>query len=153
MDTHGNVIEGMSGGDSGGLRGKSDKEQEKHAVMYYESIRNRKSKSDIQAIAKHTEFSEEQISAIRDHVFINEHVMEDGAKKRFHPDYRMALAWQRLENGKGTEADLLLLHHEFLELTIMQECGYNYNTAHPIANEKYPWYKKQLESEEKNDVV
>ena len=154
MDEHENVFETTSfGGDSGGLRDKSDTEQQKHADMYYESIRNRKSKSDIRAIAKHTEFSEAQISAIRDHVFINEHDMGDGVTKRFAPEYLMALAWQRLEQGKGTEIDVLLLHHEHYELTIMQEHGYSYDVAHPMANEKYPWYAKQVASEVKNNVV
>jgi len=155
VDTHEIVVEdGLpGGGDSGGLRDKSTREQEKHAEMYYESIRNRKSKSDIQKIAKYTEFSEEQISAIRDHIFINEHDMGDGMKERFYPDYRMAQAWQRLEQGQGTQEDMLLLHHEFFELTIMRKHGYNYGRAHPMANEKYPWYAKQVASEGENDVV
>ena len=152
---HENVIEdGLpGGGDSGGLRDKSDKEQDKHAEMYYESIRKRKSKSDIQAIAKHTGFSEAQIAAIRDHIFVNEHDMGDGRIERFYPYFRIAHAWQRLEQGQGTEADILLLQHELFELTIMRERGYDYETAHPMAHEEFPWITKQLEAEVKNNVV
>ena len=61
--------------------------------------------------------------------------------------FRIAQAWQRLEQGQGTEADILLLRHEFYELTIMREHGYSYDVAHPIANKKHPWHDEQVKTE------
>ena len=105
--------------------------------------RRRKSKSDIKRIAKNTGFPEEEIAAIRAHVFEEKHNFASGYK-HFDPSAEMALAWQRLEQGNFTELDVLLLRHELEELTIMKGKGYDYAKSHLLANEKYPWeYKKK----------
>ena len=129
----------VTGGSAGGILDKSWKEQDRHAEVYYEAIRNRKSQSDIQAIAKNTGFSIEDITAIRNHVFIEEHGFADGRHERFGNDIDIALAWQRLEQGNFTDLDILLLNHELEELTIMKSTGYYYERAHWIASKKYPW--------------
>lgn len=132
----------VTGGSSGGILDKSWIGQEKHAETYYKAIRNRKSQSDIQAIVKNTGFSIEDITAIRNHIFIEEHDFADGEKGRFDCDINIALAWQRLEQGNFTDLDILLLNHELEELTIMKSTGYYYEKAHELANKKYNWQKE-----------
>ena len=73
--------------------------------------------------------------------------MSDGSKVKFSPDARIALAWQRLEQNKANENDIMLLNHEYVELSFMNKKGYNYEKAHALANMRYPWSLK----EEHND--
>jgi hypothetical protein len=130
---------GTEGAETGALRDKTDGEQQEYAFKYYDAIRNRKYPTDIQKIAKNTGFSEENISLIRNHIFIEKHDLGEGKIDRFFPYWRIAQAWSRLEQNKGTDHDILLLNHELDELTIMRERGYNYPKAHELADEKYPW--------------
>ena len=116
--------------------------QDRHAERYYEEVRHRKPGVDASKIAKHTEFTEEQAEDIRQHMFIREQPLENGTRiARFAPDFDQAQAWQRLTEGRGTDTDILMLKHEYLELTEMREHGYNYDEAHAIANEKYNWWE------------
>lgn len=130
---------------SGGILDKSEEEQELFAKDYYREIRNRKSKSDIEKIAKNTGFPSEKISAVRKHIFEDDkHLFEDGSRGKFNEDARTALAWQRLEQNKATKNDILLLNHEYVELSFMNKKGYNYEKAHLLADVRYPWeYKIQ----------
>jgi hypothetical protein len=129
-----------TGGEYGALRDKSQPERDKFATEYYGAIRHRKSKSDIEAIAKNTGISEEDISAIRQHIFSKEHDMGEGKIERFSPDWKIAQAWQRLEKGNYTKLDILLLNHELYELQLIKEKGYNYPKAHAEAQKMFPWY-------------
>jgi hypothetical protein len=62
--------------------------------------------------------------------------------KRFDPDYGQAQAWQRLVEGrKIKESDLVFLKHEYVELIQMKLHGYDYDTAHKIANKRHNWQK------------
>lgn len=125
---------------SGGILDKSEEEQELFAKDYYREIRNRKGKSDVRKITKNTGFSDEKISAIRKHIFEdNNHLFNDGSRGKFNEDARIALAWQRLEQNKAIETDILLLNHEYTELSFMNKKGYNYEKAHWLANYRYPW--------------
>lgn len=133
---------------SGGILDKSPAKQEIFANDYYREIANRKSKSDIAKIAKNTGFAEEKIEAVRKHIFEdNEHLLSDGSKVKFSSDARIALAWQRLEQNQAKENDIVLLNHEYVELSFMNKKGYNYEKAHALANMRYPWSLK----EEHND--
>ena len=136
-----------AGGDTGAMRDSTNAEQVKFSNQYYESIRNRKSKSDIAAIAASTGFALDQIAKIRTHLFEEKHDLGDGRIGRFDSDWRIALAWQRLEQGMGTDADILLLNHELYELTLMRDLGYNYFEAHIEASKKYPWAEEIKKSE------
>lgn len=60
----------ISGAISGALDPDSEKAQ-KHAEQYYESVRHMT--TDTKRIAANTGFSEEQISKVKDHVFIKKH--------------------------------------------------------------------------------
>lgn len=139
---------------SGGILDKSEEEQELFAKDYYREIRNRKSKSDIEKIAKNTGFPSEKISAVRKHIFEDSnHLFVDGSKGKFNESAYTALAWQRLEQNRATENDILLLNHEYVELSFMTKKGYNYEKAHWLANLRYPWEFKAYKRWSKlNDV-
>lgn len=131
---------------SGGILDKSPAKQAIFANDYYREVANRKSKSDIAKIAKNTGFSEEKIGAVRKHIFEdNEHLLSDGSKVKFSPDARIALAWQRLEQNKANENDIMLLNHEYVELCFMNKKGYNYEKAHWLSDLRYPWEFKVYE--------
>lgn len=109
---------------------------EKHAIQYYESVRHMK--TDAERIAKNTGWEKGKIAEIKNHVFIQEHDLLDG-HRRFDPSFEMAQSWQRLIDGKDIrECDLVLLKHEYLELTLMKK-GYSQNDAHIIASKKYDY--------------
>ncbi|WP_175413082.1 minor capsid protein [Clostridium sp. AWRP] len=114
------------------------KRRDKHAELYYEEIRNRK--SDISTIAKNTGWDIEKIDAVKHHVFLDKHLL-NGEMQRFASDYDMAQAWQRLIDGNNIkDSDLILLNHEYEELTQMKVHNYDYRTAHKVANKKYNWW-------------
>ena len=118
----------------------------RHAKKYYEEIRKRAPYVDAKKIAKHTDFTVEEVEDIRQHMFLRIQPLDNGrVMERFAPDYFQAVAWQRLATGQGTETDILMLKHELLELTEMREHGYNYDGAHAIANQKYNWWKRMQE--------
>lgn len=119
--------------------------KEKHANLYYEEIRNRKPYSDAKKIASHiSEFNEEQVEEIRQHMFIKEQPRM-GTMKRFDPDYDQAQVWQRLVEGNNIKkSDITMLKHEYMELTIMKETGCTYEEAHNQANEVYNWFKEMI---------
>lgn len=133
----------VSGGNisaSGGILDKSQEEQDEYAERYYKFIRNRKYKTDIDAIAKNTGFSKEKISKVRDHLFDNtDHLYSDNSKAPFTPNAHIAQAWERLEQNKFNKTDIMLLNHEYTELTFMRKKGYNYEKAHWLSNLRYPW--------------
>lgn len=121
-----------------------------HAYRFYEEVRKRKPGVDASKIAKYTDFTEEQAEDIRQHMFIREQPLDFGTRiARFTPDYEQAEAWQRLTEGRGTETDILLLKHEYLELTEMRKHGYNYDEAHDIANSRYNWWEAFQKEESK----
>ncbi len=110
--------------------------QEEHAKLYYEEIRKRK--SDVFKIAKNAKMSVEKIKAIKQHIFFAEHELSDGIQ-RFAESYKISEAWRRLQTGDFLPEDVLLLNHEYLELTLMQNLGYTYKKAHEEANKKFNW--------------
>lgn len=110
--------------------------QERHAQLYYEEIRKRK--SDVPKIAKNTKMSIEKIDAIKKHVFFTEHEF-NGKKIRFAVSYKIAETWRRLQTDDFLPEDIILLQHEYLELTLMEKAGYTYDQAHEEANKKFNW--------------
>ena len=125
-------------GGMGGVAGALDPNSEaakKHTEMYYESVR--KMKNDYKTIAKNTGLDEQFIKEVKEHIFIEEHDLENG-RQRFEPDPNMAASWQRLLLGEShiQERDIILLHHEHLERSFMKD-GDGYWEAHRKANESY----------------
>ncbi|MCR4671982.1 MAG: phage head morphogenesis protein [Lachnospiraceae bacterium] len=128
------------GKESGAISGakKTEKEQNQHAKLYYEEVRNRKPYADAKRIAGNVEgFTVDEIEEIRQHLFIREQP-RDGGLKRFEEDYEQAQAWQRLVEGKNIwNSDIVLLEHERYELTIMRKYGYTYEKAHDLTERLY----------------
>lgn len=106
--------------------------QEAEASKLYDIIRA--STSDVQAISKNTGMSESRVQRIKDHVFNKEHIKSSG-NGRFDPDYEIAQAWQRLQDGTHTPKDIELLNHEIFESKFEGIYKTNYETAHS-ASEK-----------------
>ncbi|TKI59758.1 hypothetical protein FC756_20415 [Lysinibacillus mangiferihumi] len=111
--------------------------QEAEASKMYDSIRA--STSDVQAISKNTGISEIRIQRIKDHVFNNEHIKSSG-NGRFDPDYEIAQAWTRLQQGTYNSKDIDLLNHELFESRFEGIFKTNYETAHDAAiRSGRPW--------------
>ena len=110
---------------------------EQHAKRYYEFIR--KTKSDISKISAHTGISADKIEKIKNHIFVSEHILDDGVR-RFDPSYSMAVSWQRLMNGEYIERDIVLLKHEYAELRYMER-GLSQAEAHVKASKRYNYAK------------
>jgi hypothetical protein len=144
------VGEGRVTGASGAVARSDYKRMEKHAKRYYEAIRNRKSESDVEAIARNTGFSVEDVRKIRHHVFMDMHDLGIYGIKRFDPSFDMAVSWQNLADGKNIrEMDIVLLHHELEELKLMAQ-GWDYDTAHRTVEKVYNYqkYVKELNTKE-----
>jgi hypothetical protein len=119
-----------------------------HAERYYEEIRNRT--TDVEAIANNTDFSVEDVDAVKRHIFIDEHDLGDEFPERFEPNYDMAVSWQRLIDGKNIQKmDLILLQHELHELRQMAQ-GVSFYVAHESAQSVYNYseFVKQLNERE-----
>ncbi len=127
---------------SGGLIPDSDDAQA-HAERYYESVR--KMKTDVRNIAQNTGFSEEDISQIKNHVFVDEHDLGGDVPERFYPNYAMSQSWQRLIDGKNIQKhDITLLNHEKMESKLMK-LGYSQKEAHEFTEKVYNYAKESRE--------
>lgn len=126
---------------SGALSHKNDPlgtRREAHAERYYQEIRNRKSEYIVPRLAHNAGISEEKASSVYNHIFVNEHLFENGDIKRFDPDYNMAESFRRLLDGDKIQPhDLILAEHEYLEYCLMKEYNMTYEAAHKIAEESY----------------
>ncbi|MPM93213.1 hypothetical protein SDC9_140349 [bioreactor metagenome] len=98
-----------------------------------------KSTTDVQNIAKNTGMSESRIQRIKDHVFNNIHIKENGVG-RFDADYEMGQAWERLQKGTYKQSDIDLLNHELFESKFEGIFKTDYRTAHDKTIEAgRPW--------------
>lgn len=115
-------------------------QQEKVLADYYENVRASNNKEMIQKIAEHSGKSFGEIEKIINHIFKEKHHFQDGRFELFGTDEDIVRALERLKTGEHTETDILLLNHEFTELTYMKNKKYNvYEVAHKMANKKYNW--------------
>ena len=99
---------------------------------------------DSAVIAQNTGFSEKDIQTIRSHVFYEKHDLYDGYN-RFSPDYDMAVAWKRLQDGDYLPRDITLLNHELLESKFEKEYNLSAEEAHDLAQNIYNWAKQLLD--------
>ena len=119
------------------------KRAKEHAFRFYDEVRQRK--NDIESIANNTGWKSEAIQKVKDHIFINKHDLGGDEPERFYPSYDIAISWQNLTDGKNiSEKDIILLKHEYLELTMMTAHGLKYKDAHRIAEKKHN-YKKAVD--------
>lgn len=130
---------------TGALNDKNDplgKKRNKHALQYYEQIRNRKSQYVIDKIANNAGISKRAAKDIYEHIFIKEHIFENGIRKRFDVDYDMGESIRRILEGKDIKPhDIVLLKHENLELNLMKKYNLVYEDAHEKAEKKYNYSK------------
>ncbi|WP_255473100.1 hypothetical protein [Rummeliibacillus sp. SL167] len=109
----------------------------------YESFR--KSKTDVNSIAKNTGMTEQRVQRIKDHLLFKEHIKEHGVG-RFDSDYEIAQAWDRLQKGTHKKNDIDLLNHELFELRFEGIFKTDYRTAHDKTVESgRPWYPPEEE--------
>ncbi len=149
-------VKKATSGSAGGAKGTGDAQtggrelsideylkQLDQADEMYESFR--KSKTDVQSIAKNTGITEQRVQRIKDHLFIKEHTKEHGVG-RFDPDYEIAQAWDRLQKGTYNKNDIDLLNHELFESKFEGIFKTDYRTAHDKTVESgRPWYPPEEE--------
>lgn len=133
---------------AGALSNKTDpfgRKREKHAISYYEEIRNRRSNYVIKRISKNGGVSEKAAKNIYEHVFVEKHIFADGTERQFDPDYDMSESFRRILEGKNIKPhDITMLRHENLELNLMKKYNMVHEDAHSLAEQKYN-YKKELD--------
>lgn len=126
--------------ESGALNDNNDPyglKRERHAEKYYEAVKNRNKKIEIETISKNTGFKESTIKRVYEHIFENKYELEIGYTT-FYPDFEMAKSWQRLREGKAIKkSDIIMLRHEALEHYLMNKYNYTYNKAHDFVEKKY----------------
>lgn len=131
-----------------------NKERDRHAKEYYESVRNRNKQHEIVKVSNNSGLSRSDVEKIFNHIFINEYDLEDG-RKRFDPSYDMAESWRRLSEvgGKNIQPhDLVMLHHELMEYDYMS-MGMKYDEAHELTNQTYNYQKAWIAwMKEKGDL-
>lgn len=119
-----------------------NKERDRHAQEFYESVRNRNKQHEIVKVSNNSGLSQSDVEKIYNHIFINEYDLEDG-RKRFDPSYDMAESWRRLSEigGKNIQPhDLVMLDHELMEHDLMAN-GMRYDEAHELTNKNYNYQK------------
>ncbi|WP_146067863.1 hypothetical protein [Streptomyces sp. Ru72] len=133
-----------------------DPAQTNWAEAAYDNFR--RDSRDIAAISRNTAgvrrangttgFTEEEISAVKKHVFDTEHPIEDYetgqvVMRKFDADAEIADAWIRLRSGNALPEDHVLLEHELTELEYLRtHPGATYQEAHRVANQNYNWQSK-----------
>lgn len=131
-----------------------NKERDRHAQEFYESVRNRNKQHEIVKVSNNSGLSQSDVEKIYNHIFINEYDLEDG-RKRFDPSYDMAESWRRLSEigGKNIQPhDLVMLNHELMEHDLMAK-GMKYDEAHGLTNKTYNYQKAWIAwMKEKGDL-
>lgn len=110
---------------------------QRHAKLFYETIRNSNRRILIDKISKSSKMRRKSIEKVIEHVFDNMYNLNKG-NTTFEPDFQMAQSFQRLINGKPLRRDIIMLKHERLEYELMHRYGYkDYATAHRITEQRY----------------
>lgn len=87
---------------SGALNDKNDpyqKKRDKHAKIYYKSVRQRNKDTEVDIISKNTNLNKNLVKRAYEHLFENKFRLDNGINN-FYPDYNIAVSWQRLREGK-----------------------------------------------------
>lgn len=141
---------------TGGHHYKTDESEGKRGLKAAEQYEQFARVDDSEIIANNTGFSVEDIRIIRSHVFYEKHDLDEGYK-RFEPDYDMAVAWRRLQNGNYLPRDITLLNHELLESQLEKRYNLSAREAHERTQETYNWVKQLMEETdgkgEKDDLL
>jgi uncharacterized protein YukE len=169
LRSHGHVpdapehVPGAYGGRNSRPRNMADfMAQDEWANRAYDHIR---ANPDSDVIAGHlkdlprrdgsTGFTEAEVEQIRQHVFFEEHPLDDYdggiVHRRYDADPDMADAWLRLRSGRPLPEDIALLEHELFESNYLKshpEAAYR--EAHLAANEVSKW-EDQIPSPTRED--
>lgn len=122
-----------------GANDPNSKKANKHAELYYESVR--KMKTDYKKIALNIGIDEKEILRIKNYLFVDEIELLNG-KKRFDPDYSISESWRRLAEGKNIQLhDMTLIKHEMYERELMKT-GLTQDEAHKLTSKKYNYDKE-----------
>jgi hypothetical protein len=125
-----------------GAMGALDPDEDRaieHSDKYYEAVR--KMTTDIQRISENTGYSLEDITKIKNYIFLEEHNL-DGTIERFAPNFEMAQSWQRLIDGKDIQPhDITMLKHEIYEMQLVSE-GLTQDEAHLKATDIFNYTKE-----------
>ena len=97
-----------------------------YAPQSYQRIREM---DDILTIAKSTGFPKNRIKKIKEHIFFQQHQLDDKTRL-FDPDPDIADAWFRLQIGDYNTEDIRLLEHEYFESRFEGIFKTDYRTAH-----------------------
>jgi hypothetical protein len=126
-------------GISGAITEPLSPEARRHAKIFYEEIRLRR--SDVKKIAEHTQHPEADIEKIKEYLFVDVHELADGTR-RFDPNFEIAMSWQRLADDPRhiQEHDRILISHELLEMKLVAN-GMTQEDAHSRASGIYDYGK------------
>jgi hypothetical protein len=117
-----------------GVRQTGGRELKPHdfegAEIKYVEIRN---VNDVGQIAKNIGWKERDVKRVKDHIFNNEHKLDNGLRK-FDADPEIANAWSRLQTGTHSPKDLQLLKHELFESRFESIFKVDYRTSHDATN-------------------
>ena len=130
----------ISGGISGAISDPLSNKALRHAEVYYEEIRHRT--DDIKKISEFTGYTIEQILRVKNYLFIETHVLNDGIHQ-FDPSFEIAQSWQRLADMQKEVQphDLLLIPHELMEMELIS-VGFNQFKAHEETSMVYNYPKE-----------
>lgn len=99
----------------------ADELQYKLAEKLYNDCR--KDNKDVYEIAEKNTLKKENVQKCKDHIFNNEHLLdqyeelgEPAEYKKFDPNLKQALAWERFKDGIPTKEDIEWLRHEDMSL-------------------------------------
>lgn len=101
------------------------------AEAYYDKVRD--CPGDVEAISAHTPFNRRQVETVKNHLFYNTHILDDGPR-RFDADPLIANAWSRMQAGNHGPKDLQLVRHELFEARFEGIFHTDYRTAHQAAD-------------------
>ncbi len=110
-----------------------------HAERYYDFVR--KMKTDVSYIAQNTGFSETEVQAIKNYLFMEKHDLGGFEPQLFSPDFAIAQSWQRLIKGNLVSHDLTLLRHEIMEKKLIGN-GLSQESAHIEASKAHNYSKE-----------
>lgn len=121
----------------GAITDTGSEEAMRHAELYYKEIRS--FTTDVKKISQNTEFTYEQILLVKNYLFMDKHVLENGCEpKYFDACFEIAESWQRLA-GMSSEIqphDIVLIRHELMEMELVGK-GYSQEDAHDMTNKLY----------------
>ena len=120
----------------------ADELQYKLAEKLYNDCR--KDNKDVSEIAEKNTLKKENVQKCKDHIFNNEHLLdqyeelgEPAEYKKFDPNLKQALAWERFKDGIPTKEDIEWLRHEFVEQAYESKNNAGYRDSHKYAQNRY----------------